>query len=84
MKIVVYTTKTCPACQEVKRWLRKCGLRYSEVDLENTDNQADLIVRYGNVLRVPVLEVDGKFYEGNEIFEWMIKAYRKTLKEEKK
>lgn len=78
MKIIIYTTSMCSGCRMLKTWLKKHHLIFEEKNVEDTKVLAELIFAIDYVSTVPILEVDGKFYIGEEIEKWM-EEYGKSL-----
>jgi glutaredoxin len=67
--IIVYTTSNCPRCRLLKEWLKSKGVVFEEKSLDASEVMADLIVRNIYVLSAPALEVGGKVYSENELFQ---------------
>ncbi|MFC2124299.1 glutaredoxin domain-containing protein [Bacteroidota bacterium] len=63
-RVTVYTTPSCPWCTTVKNYLRKNGVRYSEVDVASDQNAAQNMVSKSGQQGVPQTEVDGKMVIG--------------------
>jgi len=64
--LTVYTTPNCPRCKMLKGWLKSKGVEFEERNLDDSEVMADLIVRNIYILSAPALEVGGKVY-GEEI-----------------
>jgi len=62
--VTVYTTPTCPWCTTVKNYLRKNGVRYSEVDVVSDQGAARRMVSKSGQQGVPQTEIDGKMVIG--------------------
>jgi len=62
--VTVYTTPTCPWCTTVKNYLKKNGIRYSEVDVARDQNAAQNMVSKSGQQGVPQTEVDGNMVIG--------------------
>ena len=61
MKIVVYSTSTCPKCKILKTKLANKKINFIEELLDDTtDERVKEIITRLNIMSVPVLEVDGK------------------------
>lgn len=52
--ITIYTTNTCSYCPMVKQYLRKKGLPYDEVNLEENPDQQAKVFEISGALTVPV------------------------------
>ena len=63
MPVILYTTKTCPRCAIVKKWLEDIGTPFTTKSLEDSEVMADLHMRNAPVLAAPALEIDGIVFE---------------------
>ena len=66
MGIIIYSTKQCPNCKRLKGNLNKNNIEYTELDLDNIEVAASLILRNIWVQSAPLLEINGMIfkYEG--------------------
>ncbi len=62
--VTVYTTPTCPWCTTVKNFLRKNGIRYTEVDVASDQNAAKAMVSKSGQQGVPQTEINGEMVIG--------------------
>lgn len=62
--VTVYTTPTCPWCTTVKNYLRKNGVRYTEVDVASDQGAAQNMVSKSGQQGVPQTEIDGQMVIG--------------------
>ena len=62
--VTVYTTPTCPWCTTVKNFLRKNGVRYSEVDVTSDQSAAQSMVSKSGQQGVPQTEINGEMVIG--------------------
>lgn len=62
--VTVYTTPTCPWCTTVKNFLRKNGVRYSEVDVASDQSAAQSMVSKSGQQGVPQTEINGEMVIG--------------------
>lgn len=62
--VTVYTTPTCPWCTTVKNYLRKNGVRYTEVDVARDQSAAQSMVSKSGQQGVPQTEIDGQMVIG--------------------
>jgi glutaredoxin len=67
--VVVYTSKGCPRCDMLKKWLKHKDTNFEEKNLGDSDVMTDLVMRNFVVLAAPALEVKGVVYTENQIFE---------------
>ena len=63
-RVKVYTTPTCPWCTTVKNFLRKNGVRYSEVNVASDQNAAQAMVSKSGQQGVPQTEINGEMVIG--------------------
>ena len=62
--VTLYTTPTCPWCTTVKNFLRKHGVRYSEVDVASDQSAAQAMVSKSGQQGVPQTEINGEMVIG--------------------
>jgi mycoredoxin len=61
--IDLYTTSWCPDCRVAKRVLREFGLDFREIDIEEDEAAAALVIRENQgKRRVPTIGIAGQFY----------------------
>jgi mycoredoxin len=61
-QIKMYTTTRCGDCRAAKRFLAEMQIPYEEINIEEVDGAADIVLRANQGRRsVPTLEIDGKF-----------------------
>ena len=68
MKIAVYTSKKCPRCKALKKWLKQNNLSFTEKSLDDIDVMTELVMRNLFVLSAPALETENKVFLSNQIF----------------
>ena len=64
MAVTVYTTPTCPFCQQVKMYLAQRGVPFREVDVSQDPAAAMEMVRISGQRGVPVTVIDGQVIVG--------------------
>ena len=69
MKCVVYTTKTCPKCEQLKKELKEHGADFQNMDMSTPQALTELRVNGVFTLAAPVLQIDDKFYTVEELFD---------------
>ena len=69
MKVTVYTSKSCPRCRALKKWLRRNKIAFTEKSLDDTDVMTELVMRNLFVLSAPVLETENRVYLSDQIFD---------------
>lgn len=62
-KIRMYTTRWCPDCWRAKQFLRRHGLKFEEVNIEEVPKAAEFIMSAnGGKRRVPTFEVGDRIF----------------------
>ncbi len=64
MKVIIYTTPTCPWCKKVKTFLKKNKVEYSEVDVSSNETASKEMIKKSGQMGVPVTEIDGMIITG--------------------
>lgn len=76
VKLRIYTTETCPKCKQLKSKLKKQGLEFEEVDMQDSQWLAELRVNGIFTVDAPVLEIQTgnsqKFLTSDEMFDGMM------------
>jgi len=67
--ITLYTSTGCTLCLTLKKWLRERSLDFVEKDLSDADVMSSLVMSDVFILSAPALEIDGRFYTVDEIFD---------------
>ncbi|HDM23760.1 NrdH-redoxin [archaeon] len=68
MKVRIYTTPRCPKCKILKKFLARKGIQFEELNLEDSDVAAELIMRDVFDLTTPILEIGEKLYLEDDLF----------------
>ena len=62
-QITIYTTPWCADCGRAKQFLHERGVAFQEVDIEETPQAEELVLRVNDGRRrVPTLEVNGRYF----------------------
>jgi mycoredoxin len=62
-QITIYTTPGCGDCRRAKQFLRERGVTFREVNLEETPQAEELVLRVNDGRRkVPTFEVGGRYF----------------------
>jgi glutaredoxin len=69
VNLTVYSTSTCPRCEQLKAALKKAGLNYESQDMSTPEALTELRVNGVFTLMAPVLQADDSFYTVEELFE---------------
>ncbi|WP_370876267.1 glutaredoxin family protein [Neobacillus ginsengisoli] len=56
-RIIIWSKKACPNCEEVKNYLSEAGYKYTSIDVENKDYLRDVLETKYGIRHVPVIEV---------------------------
>lgn len=62
--VYVYTTPTCPWCTTTKNYLKKHGIRFTEIDVASDQNAAQAMVSKSGQQGVPQVEINGEMIVG--------------------
>ena len=68
MKYRVYSTKTCPKCEQLKQALEKAGFSFENLDMTTPEALTELRINGVFTLSAPVLQVEDRFYTVEELF----------------
>jgi len=61
--IKMYTTTWCSDCRQAKRFLNESGIAYEEINIEEHDGAAELVMQLNAGKRkVPTFEIDGRAF----------------------
>ena len=69
VNLTVYSTPTCPRCEQLKAALKKAGLSFSSQDMSTPQALTELRVNGVFTLMAPVLQADESFYTMEDLFE---------------
>jgi mycoredoxin len=62
-EIVMYSTPWCGDCRRAKQFLRERGVAFREINIEESPEAEDLVLRVNDGLRkVPTIEVAGRYF----------------------
>ena len=64
MKVVVYSTQTCPFCHKAKDYLKEKGVEFEDVDVAADKERAKEMVEKSGQMGVPVLDIGGTIIVG--------------------
>jgi glutaredoxin-like YruB-family protein len=63
-RVVVYSGPGCPACGQLKTYLRQHGVAYRDVDISRDPRVAERLARRSGMMAVPQTEVNGRLITG--------------------
>jgi glutaredoxin len=66
--IIVYTLEYCPHCEELKGYLKKNNVFFSEHDLSTAESLTELRLNGIFVNEAPVIQKDSDFLTTDELF----------------
>ncbi|MDF1514767.1 MAG: glutaredoxin domain-containing protein [Anaerolineae bacterium] len=59
-RVIVFSTPTCPHCRTAKQYLKKKGVRFTNVDISQDASAARDMKRISGQQGVPVITVGGR------------------------
>jgi glutaredoxin len=68
LKYRVYSTKSCPKCEQLKAALEEAGISFENLDMATPEALTELRINGVFALSAPVLQVEEKFYTVQELF----------------
>lgn len=68
MNVIVFSTKKCPNCEVLKKWLKSHKMKFREKDMENPEIMSELIMKDVYSLSTPVLQINDKFLLPTDMF----------------
>lgn len=81
MNYKVYSTKTCPKCEQLKKALTDGGVSFENLDMSTPEALTELRVNGVFTLSAPVLQVGESFFTVEDLFEGeKLKDLKKVLK----
>jgi len=69
VKYVVYSTETCPRCEQLKNVLKEWKIEFQETDMATPEALTELRINGVFTLTAPVLQVDDEFYTLEDLFD---------------
>ncbi|QTA38730.1 glutaredoxin family protein [Thermosipho ferrireducens] len=64
LKIILYTTPTCPYCKKAKKYFKQLGLKFKEIDVSKDQRGAERMYKKSGQLGVPVIEIGNQVVVG--------------------
>jgi len=64
----VYSTPSCPRCEQLKAALVRAGIAYDNMDMSTPESLTELRINGVFTLSAPVLQADDNFYTVDELF----------------
>jgi len=69
LKYRVYSTNSCPKCEQLKKALAKAGISFENLDMTTPEALTELRISGVFTLSSPVLQVEEKFYTVDDLFQ---------------
>lgn len=63
-KVKVYSTPTCPFCTRVKQFLKDNNVIFEDIDVSNSHEAAQEMIKISGQMGVPVLDIEGQIVIG--------------------
>lgn len=64
VKVIVYSTPTCPYCVMAKDFLKQHKVEFKDIDVSRAERAANEMIEKSGQMGVPVIDVDGKIIVG--------------------
>lgn len=64
MDINIYTTPTCPYCDQAKAYFKGKNVKFKEIDVTRDSEKAQEMIRKSGQMSVPVIEINGEIVIG--------------------
>lgn len=64
MKVIVYSTETCPYCDMAKEFLKKNKVKFKDINVNEDKEAAMEMISKSGQTGVPVIDVDGQITVG--------------------
>jgi glutaredoxin len=68
LKVTVYSTQSCPRCEQLKAALTKAAVSFDSQDMSTPEALTELRINGVFTLSAPVLQADDRFYTVEELF----------------
>jgi glutaredoxin len=68
-EIIIYTTETCPKCEQLKKLLKSNNISFKEADMSTPEALTELRVNGVFDVTAPILQIDEKFLTTDELFD---------------
>ena len=63
-KVTVYSTPTCPYCEQAKEYLKGKGIQIEEINVAEDKEKAKEMVEKSGQMGVPVIDIEGEIIIG--------------------
>jgi len=69
LKYIVYSTKACPKCEQLKKLLINSDIHFENIDMATPEALTELRINGVFTLSAPVLQVGDSFYTTDDLFD---------------
>lgn len=69
MSYVVYSTESCPKCEQLKKVLKDWGKDFTELNMATPEALTELRINGIFTLSAPVLQIGDQFYTVDDLFQ---------------
>ncbi|MBN2109888.1 MAG: glutaredoxin family protein [Methanosarcinaceae archaeon] len=67
-EVIIYTTKTCPKCEQLKRLLESKGIIFKTADMSTPEALTELKFNGVFTMSAPVLQINDEFLTHKDLF----------------
>ncbi|TGC10946.1 glutaredoxin family protein [Methanolobus halotolerans] len=67
-EVIIYTTKTCPKCEQLKKVLNSKGINFKTADMSTPEALTELKFNGVFTMTAPVLQIDDEFLTHKDLF----------------
>jgi glutaredoxin 3 len=64
MNVKIYTTNHCPYCIMAKEYFKQHSIKFTEVNVEESEKAAEEMIEKSGQMGVPVIDIDGQIIVG--------------------
>ncbi len=64
MSVIVYSTPTCPYCNQLKEYLSEKKVKYENIDVSTDQDKAQEMIKKSGQMGVPVIDANGEILVG--------------------
>ena len=64
VKVKIYSTRTCPYCNQAKAFFKEKDIEYTDVDVADNEKAAKEMLDKSGQMGTPVIDIDGKIIVG--------------------
>ncbi len=64
MSVAIYSTPTCPYCQQAKEYFKENKIEYTEYNVADDQEKAKEMIEKSGQMGVPVIDINGTILVG--------------------